>query len=167
MSKFAGGLSIGLVWILVFLLPVVTVLAAGQAPSAPGFGARERIARAVDRVLKAGLQAKIPPHVSEMLRISADLKECPVAQRFERSGNLVRGFNVSITDKNNIVLFVANEATNEQTYYLTSGLGGLGRVVAAREGTGHVLRVTAREKAAFERELKFWLDRIVPARTSK
>jgi hypothetical protein len=166
-SKFAGGLSIGLVRILAFLLPVVTFLAAGQAPSAPGVGARERIARAADRVLRAGLQAKIPPHVSEMLGISADLKECPVAQRFERTGKLVRGFDVSIADKNNIVLFVADEATNEQTYYLTSGMGGLRRMMAVREGTGHVLRVTAREKAAFEGQLKFWLDRIVPASTSK
>src|ERR1700732_3296417 len=66
-SKFARGLSSGLVRVMAFLLPVVTFLAAGQAPSAPGFGARERIARAADRVLMAGLQAKIPPHVSEML----------------------------------------------------------------------------------------------------
>jgi hypothetical protein len=166
-SKFARGLSSGLVRVVAFLLPVVTFLAAGQAPSAPGFGARERIARAADRVLMAGLQAKIPPHVSEMLGISGDGKECLVSQRFERNGQVVRGFEVSLTDKNNIVLFVADEAANEQTYYLTSGLGGLRRVLAVRAGTGHVLRVTGKEKAAFEKELQFWLDRIVPGRTSK
>jgi hypothetical protein len=158
-SKFARSL--------VFLLPVVTLLAAGQAPSAPGLGVRERIARAADRVLKAGLQAKIPPHVSDLLRISAGLEECPVAQRFERNGKLVRGFNVSIADKNNIVLFVTDEASKEQTYYLTSGLGGLRKVVAVREGIGNVMPVAPGEKAAFERELKFWLDRIVPAATPK
>ncbi|HYL12329.1 MAG TPA: hypothetical protein VEV41_04810 [Terriglobales bacterium] len=167
MSKFARGLSSGLVQVAAFLLPVVTFLAASQAPSAPGFGARERTARAVDTVLRAGLKAKIPPHVSEMLGIAGDGKECLVAQRFERNGKLVRGFNVSLTDKNNIVLFVTDEAANEQTYYLTSGLGGLRRVVAVREGTGHVLRVTGKEKAAFGTELRFWLDRIVPGRTSK
>ena len=51
MSKFARGLSSGLVRIVAFLLPVVTFLAAAQAPSAPGLGARERITRAADRVL--------------------------------------------------------------------------------------------------------------------
>ena len=167
MSKFARGLSSGLVRVVAFLLPVVTLLAVGQAPSAPGFGARERIARATDRVRTAGLQATIPPHVSEMLGISGDGKECLVSQQFERNGKVVRGFNVSVTDKNNIVLFVTDEAANEQTYYLTSGLGGLRRVVAVRGGTGHALGVRSKEKAAFDRELQFWLDRIVPGRRSK
>jgi hypothetical protein len=102
-----------------------------------------------------------------MLGISGDRKECLVSQRFERNGKVVRGFNVSLADKNNIVLFVTDEAANEQTYYLTSGRGGLRRVVAVRGGTGHVLQVTGKEKASFERELQFWLDRIVPGRTSK
>lgn len=166
MSKFARG-SRGLVRLVAFLLALVTCLAASQAGSAPGFGAEERIARAADIVLLAGFQAKIPPHVSEMLGISADQKECAVSQRFERNGKVVRGFNVSISDKDNIVLFVTDEGANEQTYYLTSGRGGLRRVVAVKGGTGNVLRVTGKEKAAFNGELHFWLDRIVPGKTSK
>jgi len=165
-SKFARGSS-GLVRVVAFLLAPVSGLTAGQAKSAPGFGAEGRIARAADIVLAAGFQAKIPPHVSEMLGISADQKECLVSQRFERNGKVVRGFNVSITDKDNIVLFVTDEGANEQTYYLTSGRGGLRRVVAVKGGTGNVLRVTGNEKAAFNRELQFWLDRIVPGKTSK
>ena len=152
---------------LILLLASLTSLAAGPATSASSVGARERIARAVDRVLKAGLQAKIPLHVSEMLGISDGLRECPVAQRFERNGKLVRGFNVSTTNKNDIVLFVTDEAANEQTYYLTSPLGRLRRVLAVKEGTGNIQRVTGKEKTAFENELQFWLDRIVPTRTSK
>ena len=166
MSKFARGAS-GLVRVVAFLLALVTGLTAGQAKSATGLGAHERIARAADIVLAAGFQAKIPPHVSEMLGISADQKECLVSQRFERNGTMVRGFNVSIADKHNIVLFVTDEGANEQTYYLTSGLGGLRRVVAVKGGTGHVVRVTGNEKAAFNTELQFWLDRIVPGKTSK
>jgi hypothetical protein len=156
-----------LVRVVALLLLLLTCLAAGQAQSAPGFGDRERIARAANRVLVGGLHAKIPPHVSDMLGISANGKECQVAQRFERAGNLVRTFNVSITDKNNIVLFITDEAANEQTYYLTSDQGRLRRVLAVRGGTGNVLRVTGKERTAFARELQFWLDRIVPATTSK
>jgi hypothetical protein len=102
-----------------------------------------------------------------MLGISDGLKECPVAQRFERNGKLVRGFDVSTTNKNDIVIFVTDEATNEQTYYLTSPLGRLRRVLAVREGTGNIQRITGKEKTAFDNELQFWLDRIVPVRTSK
>jgi hypothetical protein len=60
-----------------------------------------------------------------------------------------------------------DEATNEQIFYLTSGRGTLRRVLAVREGTGHVLPMTGKEKAAFEKELQFWLDRIVPSRMTK
>ena len=165
--KFARGFSSSTVRVVAFLLTVATFLVAGQAPSEPGSATRQRIAHAADTILTAGLQAKIPPHVSDMLGISHDKSECPVAQRFERNGKVVRGFDVSRADRSNIVLFVADEATNEQTFYLTSGRGTLRRVLAVREGTGHVLPVTAKEKAAFEKELQFWLDRIVPSRTMK
>ncbi len=102
-----------------------------------------------------------------MLGISAGPEECLVAQRFERDGKLVRGFNVSITNKDDIVLFVTDEAANEQTYYLTSRRGRLRKVLAVREGIGHVWPVTAKRSVTFEKELQFWLDRIVPAGTLK
>jgi hypothetical protein len=165
--KFPRSRSSGLVWVAALLLLVVTGVSAGQARSASGFATGERIARAADRVLMAGLQAKIPPHVSQMLGISADEKECLVSQRFERAGKLVRGFNVSITDKNNIVLFVTDEAANKQTYYLTSGTGKLRRVLSVTGGTGHILPLTSKEKSTFNRELQFWLDRILPGTSSR
>ena len=166
MSKFARRFSSS-VRVVAFLLLGATFLAAGQAPSTSGSRTRDRIERAADTVLTAGLHAKIPPHVSVMLGISPDRNECPVSQRFERDGKVVRGFNVSLADKNNIVLFITDEAANEQTYYLTSSRGELRKVVAVREGTGHDLRITSKEKAAFHIELQYWLDRIVPRSTSK
>jgi hypothetical protein len=166
-SKSARVFSISLVCVVAFLLTVATFLAAGQAPTTSGSGNRDRIARAADTVLTAGLRAKIPPHVSDMLGVSSDQKECEVSQRFERNGKQVRGFDVSRADKSNIVLFVVDEATDEQTFYLTSGRGTLRRVLAVREGTGRILPVTAKEKAAFEKELQYWLDRIVPRSKSK
>ena len=153
--------------VLTFFLMGVTLVASGQKAPAARAGDRGRIARAADTVEKSGVKAIIPPHVSDMLGIASGGKECPVAQRFERNGNLVRGFNVSTTDKNDIVIFVTDEGTKENTYYLTSPLGKLRRVLAVKEGTGNLQRPAAKEKAAFEKELRFWLDRIVPARTSK
>ena len=167
MTKLGRSRSSALVLLAAFLLPVLTVLVAAQAKQAPASVNQKRIAQAVDKVLVDGLQAKIPPHVSTMLQISDEGNECPVRQGFLRNGAVVRGFNVSVADKNNIVLFVTDESAHEQTYYLTSGLGGLRRVLAVRAGTGHILPVTGKEKAAFKKELQFWLDRIVPDRTSK
>ncbi len=151
---------------LITVLLVVTGPAAGQARSRTS-GPGERVARAADTVLGDGLEAKIPPHVSEMLGISAALKDCPVKQRYQRDGTLVRGFEVSLTNHNDVVLFVADEGAKEQTYYLTSRLGRLRRVLAVREGVGHVWPVNGKQKAAFDKELHFWLARIVPDRTAK
>ena len=109
--------------VVVFLMLVAVSLSAQQPrPSHPA-GNPDRIARAADTVLCSGVKAKIPPHVSQMLGVTSDLRECPVSQRVERAGKLVRGFNVSLTDKNDIVLIVADEAAKEQTYYLTSSDG--------------------------------------------
>jgi hypothetical protein len=64
--------------------------------------------RAVDRTLREGLQAKLPPHVSTLLGISEE-KECLVMQGLVRTEKVVQGFDVSMANRNDVVLFVANE----------------------------------------------------------
>ena len=166
MSQFARSRSCNLVPTVVFLLSFI-ILQVVLVPSAFGAGARKLIAVAAGRVVAGGVKAKIPPHVSEMLGTTPDIRECPVMQQYERSGKLVRGFNVSVADKNNIVLFVTDEAANEQTYYLTSDQGELLRVVAVKGGTGNTLRITSKQKAAFQKEVRYWLDRIVPGKATE
>jgi hypothetical protein len=117
--------------------------------------------RAVDKTLQEGLHAKLPPHLSTLLGLSNE-KECLVMQGVVRTGKLVQGFDVSTTNKNDVVLFVANETTNNQTLYLTSKEGALRKVVTVEGGVGQVRKITSEDRKAFEKEKQFWFDRLAP-----
>jgi len=117
--------------------------------------------RAVDKTLQEGLHAKLPPHLSTLLGLSNE-KECLVMQGVVRTGKLVQGFDVSTTNKNDVVLFVANETANNQTLYLTSKEGALRKVVTVEEGVGQVRKITSEDRKAFEKEKQFWFDRLAP-----
>jgi hypothetical protein len=119
------------------------------------------MARAVDKTLQEGLHAKLPPHLSTLLGLSQE-KECLVMQGVVRTGKVVQGFDVSTANKNDIVLFVVNETTNDQTLYLTSKEGVLRKVVTVEEGVGRVQKVTGEGRKGFEKEKQFWLDRLAP-----
>src|SRR6516164_6420760 len=143
-----------------FLLTMVALGTAtrAQAGPSPGAQARKRMVRAVDKTLQEGLHAKLPPHLSTLLGISKE-EECPVMQGVVRTGNLVQGFDVSTANKNDVVLFVVSETTNDQTLYLTSKEGVLRRVVTVKEGVGRIQKITSEDRKAFEKEKQFWLDR--------
>jgi len=117
--------------------------------------------RAVDKTLQEGLHAKLPPHLSTLLGLSNE-KECLVMQGVVRTGKLVQGFDVPTTNKNDVVLFVANETANNQTLYLTSKEGALRKVVTVEEGVGQVRKITSEDRKAFEKEKQFWFDRLAP-----
>ena len=138
MSKFDGEWSsrfaVAVVFLLTVLMSVSTTRA--QVQPSPSPHARKRMARAVDKTLQEGLHAKLPPHLSTLL--------------------------VSTANKNDVVLFVVNETTNDQTLYLTSKEGVLRKVVTVEEGVGRVQKVTGEGRKGFEKEKQFWLDRLAP-----
>jgi len=149
-----------------FIFPVVIFLLGGQAHPSPGSHARARMDRAVDKTLREGMHAQLPPHLSTLLGISAE-KESLVMQGVVRTGHVVQGFDVSMVNKDDVVLFVVNETRNDQTLYLTSADGRLRRVVAVEAGVGQVRRVTEQDRKAFEKEKRFWLDHLAPVRAPK
>ena len=163
MSKFDREWSGRFAVAVVFLLTVVMFVLAtrAQVQPLPNPQARKRMARAVDKTLREGLHGKLPPHLSTLLGVSKE-EECLVRQGLVRSGKLVQGFDVSTANKNDVVLFVANEMTNDQTLYLTSKEGVLRRVVTVQEGLGRVQKITSEDRKAFEKEMQFWLDRLAP-----
>jgi hypothetical protein len=115
----------------------------------------------VDRILREGLHAKLPPHLSTLLGLSKE-EECPIMQGVVRTGKVVQGVDVSTANKNDVVLFVVNETKNDQTLYLTSKEGVLQRVVKVEEGVGQIQKITGKDRAAFDKERVFWLDRLAP-----
>ena len=162
MSKSTGNRWCQVAVVVVFILPVVIFVLVGEARPSSGSYAQKRLVRAVDRILREGALAQLPPHLSTLLGISAE-KECPVMQGVVRTGQAVRGFDVSMVNKNDVVLFVVNETTNDQTLYLTSAEGTLRRKVSVEVGVGKVRRITNQDRKAFEKEKQFWLDRLSPA----
>ena len=127
---------------------------------------QKRFAQAVALTSNKGVPAKLPPHISTLLGIAQE-QECPVKQGVERTGKTVQGIDVSLANTNDVVLFVVDETTNDQTLYLTSAQGRLRRVVSVKAGVGAVSRITDKERRAFETEKQFWVDRLVLAARSK
>jgi len=150
----------------VFILPVVIFVSAAQAGPSPGPEAQKRMVRAVDRTLREGVQATLPPHLSTLLGITEE-KESLVMQSLVRTEKVVRGLDVSMASRNDVVLFVASAITNDQILYLTSGEGALRRVVSVKAGIGQALRISGEDRKAFEKEKQFWLDRLAPAGATK
>ena len=163
MSKFHRDCSSRFSAALVLLLTVVMFapVTHAQVRPSPSLQARKRMVRAVDKTFQEGLHAKLPPHLSTLLGLSQE-QECPVMQAMLRTGTIVQGFDVSAANKNDVVVFVVNETTKDQTLYLTSKQGVLRKVVTVGEGIGRVQKITSKDRKAFEKEKQFWLDRLVP-----
>lgn len=83
-------------------------------------------------------------------------------QSVVRTGNVVRGLDVSVANQNDIVLFVVDETANDQVLYLTSPEGTLRKVISVEAGVGTVRRITDNDMKAFEKEKQFWLAQLVP-----
>ena len=148
------------------ILSALPLAAVSQSQPSPGPPSQKRMVRAVDRTLHAGLHAQLPPHLSTLLGI-AEEKECIVVQNLVRTKAVVQGFDVSVANKDDVVLFVVNESTKDQTLYLTSRAAVLRRVVAVKEGVGRVQKITVGDRKAFAMEKQFWLDRLDPVGAKK
>ena len=163
MSKFGGGWSSRMAVAGIFLLTGVMFVSAkrAQVRPSPSPQARKRMVQAVDKTLQEGPHTKLPPHLSTLLGLSRE-QECLVRQGLVQTGKVVQGFDVSTANKNDVVLFVVNETTKDQTLYLTSKEGMLRKLVKVEEGVGRVQKISDEDRKAFEKEKQFWLDRLAP-----
>jgi len=148
--KFDGGWLSGLATVVAFVLMVVVLAPATWAQGSPAENSqsRKRMTQAVETTLQNGFQTKLPPHISTLLGLTKE-EECPVMQGVVRSGRQVQGFDVSTANKNNVVIFVVDQTTNDQTLYLTSKDGMLRRVVRVEKGDGRVQKITDEDRTAF------------------
>jgi hypothetical protein len=157
----------GLVLLSILIVAVVFApAAAGQAQPPPDSHAQGKLALAANKTSREGQAATLPPHISTLLGVTKE-QEFPVMQSVVRTGNIVQGLDVSVANKNDIVLFVVDETSNDQKLYLTSPAGTLRKVVSVTAGIGEVVRITTKDQKAFEKEAKFWTDRLVPPGAAK
>ena len=164
-SQAAGRHRGKLVAVLILAVVLVPTIV-GQASHSPGTQTQARFARAADTTYQQGVHAKLPPHLSTLLGLSNE-EECAVMQNVVRTGSVVQGFDVSVANKKDVVLFVVDETTNDQTLYLTSPAGALRKMVTVKAGVGAEARIGASDKKAFEKEKQFWVDRLAPTRAAK
>ena len=125
-----------------------------------------RMTRAVNTTFEKGIHAHLPPHISTLLGLSME-KESPVMQSVVRTGQTVQGFEVSTANKNDVVIFVVDEASKDQSLYLSSPNGRLRRVVTIEKGVGRVRPVSERDRKSFAEQRQFWLDRLAAVGVSK
>jgi hypothetical protein len=153
-------------WVFIFFFAAASLLMDGQAKPASGSHAQNRLVQARDKVLQDGLQATLPPHLATLLGMTKE-QECAVMQGISRTGKVVQGFDVSVENNRDIVLFVVEESSNDQTLYLTSPQGRLRKMVSVKSGVGQVAKITDADTKAFEKEKEFWLGRLAPVRATK
>ena len=158
MCRFAEGLTT--------LMLVVGPVAVGHAQHGVSSHTHGRLALAADTTVREGANAALPPHISTLLGLTQEA-ECPVTQSMARTGKIVQGLDVSVGNKNDVVLFVVDEGANNQDLYLTSPEGTLRKVVSVKAGVGYVLRVTDRDRKAFHKEKEFWIERLAPSNRPK
>lgn len=123
----------------------------------------KRLALAVNKTLEQGADAFLPPHISHLLGISPDEQKIAVKQ-FADMGEIVKGFEVSATNHNAIVIFVENPSQGgESTFYLLSARGTVRKVVSIKAGVGYDRAPTAADRKELAAEKQYWLDRLAPA----
>jgi len=124
------------------------------------------LALAAETTVRDGLHAKLPPHLSTLLGLSKE-QECQVLQNVVRTEAGVRGFDVSVANKKDIVLFAVDEAAKNQSLYLTSPTGTLRKVVSVKAGVGEVTQIKDKDREEFQKEKQFWLDRMAPSAAAR
>ena len=145
------------------LLLMLLAVGGGRSPAQKAAGSKTTspLAKAIDRTLVEGQDAILPPHVSNLLGLSPDEHQVPVKQ-FAEMGELIRGFEVSKAEHNNVVIFVENRAQKQTTFYLMSKHGTLRKVLAVIQGTGYSRQPTKEDREAFEKEKQRWVDELAP-----
>ena len=119
------------------------------------------LAAAAHLAAERGLPAELPPHISTLLGLTSEEK-CSVMQGVLRSSDKIQGFEVTVKNHNDIIIFVVDESTKDQTFFLTSPSGALRRVLSVKQGIGFVVRPTNADIEAFQKEKKMWEKRLTP-----
>ncbi len=84
-----------------------------------------------------------------------------------RSSGKTQGFEVTEKNHDDIVIFIVDETTKDQIFYLTSPNGALRRVVAVKQGVGNVVKPMTADVEAFQKEKKIWEERLAAETPAK
>jgi hypothetical protein len=110
----------------------------------------------IGAVLRNGPEGQLPPHLSLVLGLSKSGEPVPIKQALLREGPLVRTFNVSTVDHEDVVLMTYDEQSHSTHAYLTSASGVMRMAVEYETGAQAVVRAKRDAAPDFRAELKRW-----------
>jgi hypothetical protein len=127
-------------------------------PKAPAH-AHAELGPAAQAAIDHGFHAALPPHISTLLGLANEQK-CDVLQGIVRTAGKIQGIDVVDKNHDDIVIFTVDEASGDQTFYLTSPAGTLRKLLQVKAGVGLVVRAAKADQDAFQQEKKMWEDRL-------
>lgn len=154
-----------LLFVFVFSFPAVSQ-GTVPAPHKAAVHSRAELAAAAENALKTGFDAELPPHVSTLLGLTREEK-CTVKQGLLRSSDKIQGIEVTEKNHDDIVIFVVDAATQDQTFYLTSTSGQLRKLLSVKQGQGQVVRPAKADLESFEREKKLWKEQLAATKAAR
>jgi len=125
----------------------------------PAAASKNELAAAAEMTAQHGLHAELPPHVSTLLGLALDRK-CVVLRGVVRAAGSIQGFEITEKNHNDIVIFVVDQKTSDQTFYLTAPNGALRKLLSVKQGVGHLIKPTVTDQKAFEKEKKMWEEQL-------
>jgi hypothetical protein len=138
------------------VLTVAAVVAMAAILSA--HGATHSLKSLIDAVVKDGLEAQLPAHLSMVLGVAAVEQKTAVKQAVIRDGQTVRTFNVCAPNRGDVVMFTYDERSRGAKAYLVSAAGELRKAVSYQPGEPANERTLADARSDFSGELKFWSE---------
>jgi hypothetical protein len=138
---------------------VLTVAAlVAMAAILSAHGATHSLKALIDAVVKDGLDARLPAHLSVVLGVAAVEQKTAVKQAVIRDGQTVRTFNVCAPNHGDVVMFTYDEQSRGAKAYLVSAAGELRKAVSYQPGAPANERTLADARSDFSGELKFWTE---------
>jgi len=145
----------------ILLLAPSRLMAATPATAGPAAGATAQaaagVASLVAKAQQIGKEARLPPHVVDVLGLGTHVGGLAVRQLAIRNGSEVRAFNVSAENSQDIVIFDYNEATKSSQMFLLTPAAKLRRAITFIAGSeSHVLAMPEARRR-FKPQLDYWL----------
>lgn len=110
------------------------------------------------QALASGYDAKLPPNISLVLGLADKGESVPVRQLVGRVEQKVHTYNVSATNHDDLVLFLADEASQSfAAYRLTAG-GKLRKAVTYQAGGQPQELMAEKAQRGLARERRYWSD---------
>jgi hypothetical protein len=112
----------------------------------------------IDAVIRNGPDSQLPAHLSVMIGISQVEQTTAVKQAVARDGAMVRTFNVSVANHDDVVIILYNEQSREAKAYLSSPAGTLRKAVSYKADAPATVRPLGAARGDFAKEINFWVE---------